>query len=135
MANYDTEIWKTEIENEVKLLDEMEAGTDEYKATIDGLTKLTDRVIELEKLQLQREQYQQSKFDKLNENSLRKEQLKKERNDSIISNIIKLAGIGVAYVAYNRAIDRELLFEEKGLTTTTIFGRETFKKLLNFKMW
>ena len=40
---------RTEIETEFEKLEGMEVGSDEYKTTVDGLTKLVDRAIEYEK--------------------------------------------------------------------------------------
>ena len=39
-----------EIQDEFKNLKEMELGTEEYKTTVDGLAKLVDRAIEIDKL-------------------------------------------------------------------------------------
>ena len=38
-----------EIESEIKCLEDIEMGSDEYKAGVDGVSKLIDRAIEIEK--------------------------------------------------------------------------------------
>ena len=43
-----------EIQNEFECLKKVPVGTDEYRTTVDGLTKLVDRAIELEKLDEER---------------------------------------------------------------------------------
>lgn len=45
------ELLKTQIESETEALDEMEVGSEQYKIAVDGITKLTDRVIEIDKLE------------------------------------------------------------------------------------
>ena len=43
-----------EIEEELSELSKMELGSDEYKATLDGVTKLIDREIEFKKIETNR---------------------------------------------------------------------------------
>ena len=128
MNKYDTKQWRDEIETQVKLLEEMEAGTDEYKVTVDGVTKLTDRVIELEKLNLQAEQLEKSKLDKLNEERLKAEQLAAEKKDRIISYVLKGAEIVIPLGVTIWGTFKTMEFEREG-TITTVFGREFFRKL------
>ena len=40
-----------EFNDEVKGLRGLQLGSDEYKATVDGVTKLADRIIEIEKIE------------------------------------------------------------------------------------
>jgi hypothetical protein len=128
MNKFDTTIWREEIKSEVELLKDMEAGTDEYKVTVDGLTKLTDRVIELEKLNLQIVSAAQTELNKLNEEKLKQEQLNAEKKDRIVSHILRGVEIIVPIGVTVWGTYKTMKFEKEG-TITTIFGREFFRKL------
>ena len=62
------ELLNSEIQDEFERLGEMEIGSESYKATVDGVTKLVDRAIELEKsdieLQEKRKQMREEKVDR-----------------------------------------------------------------------
>ena len=45
------ELLRGEIVDELIKLEEIEVGSDKYKTTVDGLTKLADRVIEMHKFE------------------------------------------------------------------------------------
>ena len=40
-----------EFESELEELSKMEVGTDTYRTTVDGVTKLADRIIEIDKIE------------------------------------------------------------------------------------
>lgn len=128
MKEFDTVAFEKELNSQVKLLDEMEAGTDEYKATVDGVAKLTDRLIELEKLELEKEAKERARVTEANEQQLKREQLAQEKRDRKISNLINIAGIAVPAALTIWGTFKTMEFEKEG-TVTTIFGREFFKKL------
>jgi uncharacterized membrane protein YdbT with pleckstrin-like domain len=74
-----------EIKDEFGRLQGIEVGTDEYKTTVDGLTKLVDRAIDIEKIDIETEDRNkkreeakaQAEFEK--ELKLREEQAAKEK--------------------------------------------------------
>ncbi|MBO5906197.1 MAG: hypothetical protein J6Q84_07255 [Kiritimatiellae bacterium] len=51
MDNEMRQLLRDEIQDEMKYLKEMSVGTDEYKVTVEGLVKLVDRAIEIDKLE------------------------------------------------------------------------------------
>lgn len=106
---------RDEVRNELDELKDMEKGSEEYKATVDGITKLVDRVIEIEKLAID----SQDKEDHRDE----------DRRDRIIKNFIAVAGIVVPSALTIWGTLKSFEFEEKG-AVTTIMGRGFINKLL-----
>lgn len=117
---------EVEIEDQFDKLSEMEKGSDEYKATVDSAIKLTDRMIELEKLEDERLDKEQSrKFD----SELKLSEVKEDRKDHIIKNCISVAGIVLPIIVTVWGTKTSLKFEEEGTITTSI-GRGFINKLL-----
>ena len=115
-----------EIENEFENLQCMDAGTEEYKVTVDGLTKLVDRAIEIDKLNNERKEKMEIRE---REETLQRTQIKEERIDRWVKNGIAIAGILIPSVITVWGTYRTLKFEEEG-TVTTIMGRGFINKLL-----
>ena len=120
---------------EKKLLDELEAefedlkdvpmGTEEYKISVDGLTKLVDRAIEINKLN--------SEFDARHdeheiEMEMKVKQFEEEKKDRKWKNGISVAGIVVPIVVTVWGTLKTLKFEETG-TVTTNAGRSFMNRL------
>ena len=117
---------EVEIEDQFDKLSEMEKGSDEYKATVDSAIKLTDRMIELEKLEDERLDKEQSrKFD----SELKLSEVKEDRKDRIIKNCISVVGIVLPIIVTVWGTKTSLKFEEEGTITTSI-GRGFINKLL-----
>lgn len=49
------QLLRKEIQEEIKNLEGVDKGSDSYKVMVDGITKLTDRLIDLEKNEVERE--------------------------------------------------------------------------------
>ena len=115
-----------EIENEFKLLGKMQPGTEEYKTTVDGLTKLVDRAIEIDKANNEnREKIELREFDE----QFRLIQTGSESRDRLIKNCIAIAGIVIPSVITIWGTVKSIEFEKEG-TITTIMGRGFINKLL-----
>lgn len=125
MSNIET-LLHEEIENEFEILGDMAVGSDEYETTVNGLTKLCDRAIELEKFKTEHEfkREQQSVED-----DLKIEQLKDEKRDRFVKNSLTAAGIIVPAAITIWGTIKSIKFEETG-TITTIMGRGFIQKLL-----
>lgn len=128
MATIET-LLKQEIEDEFDGLGHIELGSNEYKTTVDGLTKLVDRAIELEKLNIEDEKRLEAQKDKEFENELKIKQMESERKDQKAKNYIAVAGIVVPVVVTVWGTLKSFKFEETG-TVTTIMGRGFINKLL-----
>jgi hypothetical protein len=76
---------RNEIQEEIEALSNLEAGTDEHKSTIDGVTKLMDRFNEMEKLDIERldkaENRKAEKEKQQIETELKQKQMKDEQID------------------------------------------------------
>ena len=115
-----------EIQDEFKNLKEMELGTEEYKTTVDGLAKLVDRAIEIDKLNIAA----QDKIDSREiEVDLKQQQINDEKQDRKIRNGIAIAGIVIPTIVTVWGTFKSLKFEKEG-TVTTIMGRGFIQKLL-----
>jgi hypothetical protein len=109
------ELLHDEIKQEFDRLKEMEVGTDTYKTTVDGLTKLVDRAIEIDKVNIDHEQNEKARED--------------EKKDRFIRNVLTGLGIAVPTITTIWGTLKSFKFEETG-TVTTIMGRGFINKLL-----
>ena len=115
-----------EIQDEFKNLKEMELGTEEYKTTVDGLAKLVDRAIEIDKLNIDA----QDKIDSREiEVDLKQQQINDEKQDRKVRNGITIAGIVIPTIVTIWGTLKSFKFEKDG-TVTTIMGRGFIQKLL-----
>lgn len=105
-----------EIGAEFRYLNDRDPGTEEYKVTVDGLTKLMDRAIEMKKFDI--------------ENSDKKRQMEDERKDRFVKNVISIAGIIIPSLITIWGTVVSLKYDEKGVIPTTIIGRGFVNKLL-----
>lgn len=117
-----------EFESEVKALGKMELGSEEYESVINGVAKLADRIIEIEKSE------QEASFKNIshmNENEIKEAQLAAEKRDRIIRNAIEfvkvVGGFGLAAWAFVASMN----FEREG-TISTEGGRSSLRQMLKF---
>ena len=132
-----------EISNELNALGELEMGSEAYKTTVEGIAKLMDKKIEIEKLDRDEEakkkdyELESKKVDsdvaykaKSNEIEEKKlEQITNEKKDQIFKNGIAIASIVVPSLITIWGTFKTLKFEETG-TVTTIMGRGFVNKLI-----
>lgn len=104
-----------EIRHELEQLKDMEVGTDEHKTAVDGLTKLMDRAIEIDKVNIEHEHNEKARAD--------------ENKDRIVRHVLTALGIAVPTATAIWGTLKSFKFEETG-TVTTIFGRGWLNKLL-----
>lgn len=104
-----------EIKDELVKLGTMEAGTEPYKTTVDGVTKLLDRAIEM------------GKFD--SESEERKKQTKEEKIHRWVKVGLEVLGIVLPLGVTVWGTRKSIQFEKDG-TFTTIMGRGFINKLL-----
>ena len=141
------ELLREEIESELNGLDELELGSDSYKTTLDGLVKLTDRLVEIHKFEadkeekvekkeeakakaeLEREQFEETKAQAKIEQDFKTKQLEEEKKDRFIKNCIAVAGIVLPVAVTIWGTKRSFEFEKEG-TITTIMGRGFINKLI-----
>ena len=119
-------ILSEEIQSEFEELKKMELGTEEYKATVEGLTKLMDRAIEMEKIDIECQERVETRDI---ENDLKTKQMKDDQKDRLVRNSIAVAGIVIPSVITVWGTLKSLKFEEEG-TITTMVGRGFINKLI-----
>lgn len=115
----------TEIDEEFNKLASMEPGSEKYRTTVEGLTKLMDRAIEIEKIDMD---CKDKAATREGEMALKERQMRDERKDRIVKNIIGAAGVvlPLAVTIWGTAVS--LKFEETG-TVTTQAGRSFVQRL------
>ena len=116
-----------EISAEFGHLSNMEPGTEEYKVTVDGLTKLMDRAIEMKKFDIENSD---KKRQMEIENSDKKRQMEDEQKDRLVKNAISIAGVVIPSLITIWGTVVSLKYDEKGVIPTTIVGRGFISKLL-----
>lgn len=126
-----------EIDEEFEALSKIEVGSDTYRTTVDGITKLMDRAIELEKLN--KEQEEKAKTHKFEsdlkerqtefENGLKIRQMEEDKRDRLVKNCLAGAGIAIPALLTIWGTIKSIKFEETG-TITTLMGRGFIQKLL-----
>lgn len=114
MPNIET-LLHEEIRDKFEALNKMEAGTQEYEAGVNSVTKLMDRMIEIERLD--------------NEIRDKDETQKEEQKDRLIRNIISGASVVLPIFVTIWGTKKSFEFEKEG-TITTIMGRGFINKLL-----
>ena len=113
------------IVNELKNLKDTKGETDEYKATVECVTKLMDRSIEIMKLT----------FDQTNklsrqviDDKTKVKQDEEDRKDRLIKNCISIAGIVIPALITIWGTLKSLKFEQDG-TVTSMAGRAFVSRL------
>ena len=117
-----------EIQNEFEELKKIEVGSDKYKTAVDGLTKLMDRAIEIDKLNVSVEDRRDTRDV---DAELKQEQLEADVKDRKVRNAISLAGIIIPTAVTIWGTLKSLKFEETGTVTTNAgrnFMNQIFKK-------
>lgn len=117
-----------EFNNQLEEVGKMEVGTEKYKITMDGVTKLADRIIEIEKCEAESDIAEETRVN----NELSKaEELRIDKRDKIIRNVIEgvkvVGGFGLTAWAFVAAMN----FEKEGVLTTE-GGKAALRSLLKF---
>ena len=120
---------REEIESEFKELSTIAPGGEDYKIAVDGITKLMDRAIEMEKNEIDR----QDRIDaRDSENELKTKQMEDEKKDRFVKNL--LAGVGTigGLVVTIWGAKKAWKFEETGTVASPV-GRNFINKLISFR--
>lgn len=109
------------IETGFNELDKMVVGSEPYKITTEQLTKLSDRLIEVDKLELETET---QKADK----ELRAEQMKKDQIDRYLKHVLTAVSVLGGFALTFWGAKASWMFEETGTVTSTA-GRKFINNL------
>lgn len=124
-------ILEKEIRNEFLALEGQGVGTEEYKTSVEGVTKLLDRYIETKKINIeQQERIENREF----ENDLKLKQMKDDKIDRWVKNGLTGAGILLPLVVGSVGAILTFKFEEEGTITSSVGrGFTNFVNKLIFK--
>lgn len=117
---------EVEIQDQFERLRKTEFGTEQYKTGVDGLTKLIDRSIEIDKLS---HEFKKERENQKLDIEFKEKQMAKDKKSEMIHNVIAIAGIVLPLLVTIWGTNVSLKFEESG-TVTTIMGRGFINKLL-----
>lgn len=120
------QILREEILNELEELGKCQLGNDEYKTRVDGATKLIDRAIEIEKLNIEQENKEK---DRELDKTLKLQQMEEDRKDRKIKNVLTALGIGIPAGITVWGTLKTFAFE-KDENVTTLIGRGFINKLI-----
>ena len=114
-----------EFNDEISEVSKMEIGSKEHSAAVDSLTKLADRIIEIDKIDNEQEFKDRTQTD---EAYHKDEQLKVSKIDTVLKHAGNLLMVGAGLWVYSSSMK----YEEKGIIPTTDGGRSSIKQFLNF---
>lgn len=117
-----------EFNDEIERLGKMELGSEAYKVTADGVTKLADRIIKIEESEKDAEM---KNMDNSITNELKLQQMAEDRKDRIIKNCIEGTKVVGGFALATWAFVASMNFEKEG-TLTTEGGRTALRSLLRF---
>ena len=117
---------KEEIAAEFEALDEIEFGGEQHKLAVDSVSKLLDKLTDMERMELE---FQDKAAARDEENDIKLQAMKDEKRDRIIKNSLTLLSVGGSIVLAIWGTNKSIKFEETG-TITTIMGRGWIQKLL-----
>ncbi len=123
------ETLQMEIKSELEELNKMEVGSDEYKAAVEGIGKLADRYIELEKIDADCEKHKQD----LDEENLKwQRDHNQQKKEHKIDSMLKAAGIALPLAVTVWGAMKSWKFEETG-TVASEAGKNFMNALLKLK--
>lgn len=127
-----------EIQDQLTNLSKLEFNTDEYKSGIDGVSRLLDRNLAIEKEQaeqkLREEKFYFEKETREKELYLKEAELIQTKKDQRIKNLISGGSLIGSAALFVYGLRKTIKFEEVGTFTTT-FGKSMangFSKLISF---
>ena len=123
------QVLQDEIKDELQGLSTLELGSDKYKVTTDGIVKLMDKAIEMDKINRDQDERQANRNEDL---ELKYRQIEAEIRDRKVKNVITVVISGVGTVVTIWGTLKTLKFEEVG-TVTTMAGRNFINNLFKRK--
>lgn len=114
-----------EIVEEIGELNKIEVGSDSYRIATEGIAKLMDKAIEMDKISQEMEERRSNRNEDL---ELKTRQIEAEIRDRKVKNVITVAVSAVGTVVTIWGTLKTLKFEEVG-TITTMAGRNFINKI------
>lgn len=120
------DLLRTEVEENLKNMKDLELGSKEYDSAVDSTCKLMDRVIAIDK---NADDYDLKDKARETETDLKYDQIAKDKRNQMIQNGITVGSIVVSTAVTIWGTLASFKFEKEG-TVTTILGRQFIGKLL-----
>lgn len=122
------ELFESEIREEMSELNKMELGSDDYKATISGVTQLTDRLIKMSEVENEARKIENER------KRIETEQLKNadEQHDKKVKNRIAVGTLVASVLVPVGMGIVSLVTEEKGILNIAQAGKKFMDRCLNF---
>lgn len=120
---------REELEQEIGELGNLTLGSDEYKATVDGVSKLMDKLNDSNKIELDA---QERAAARESDEAIKMEQLKSEKKNRVVQALTTVAGIIIPVGVTIWGTLTTLKFEETGTVTTTA-GKKLTGRLFDKK--
>lgn len=119
---------EVEIADKMEELNSLKLGTDEYKTAVESITKVMDRLIEIDKLEVEATEKEEGRKD---DTRIKEAQLKEDKKHRWIDKAINVGTFVGMTVLTVWGTNKTLKFEETG-TVTTIAGKQHINKLFSF---
>ena len=119
-----------ELDDELKELSKLEVGSDKYKVAVDGVTKLSDRIITIqsnENAEIERRELAAKTAE------LQEAQLKIDKKDRIIKNLVTIGTFVGSVAVYGVAYLLSMGYESKGVFPTMDVSKDSLRNLMKIK--
>lgn len=120
-------LFNEEITRRLEELRDMQVGSDEYKAAVDNLTKLTDRAIEMEKVH---QDANEKVADRLMRNGQEFDRRQDEKKDRIVQYCLRGVEVAIPIALTVWGTITTLKYDKEGVLPTTLMGRGFINKLI-----
>lgn len=118
-----------EFNDQMNDLHKLEVGSDKYSLAVTGVTKLADKIIDLEKMEIEREEKIKDREAEIDLKSQQMEIDKRDKRNQNVVNFLKVVvPTGVGFVLGIISMKWEKLE-----TITSTAGRQAFKDIIRFK--
>lgn len=118
--NYEVELNEV-IAGQIKEMDRLEVGSEQYKIAVDGVCKLIDKSVEIRKVRI-------SKLERADEREDKLAQYYGDKKERRIQMFINIGGIIIPVIVTVWGTFKTFQFEKEG-TVTTILGRKFVQNL------
>ena len=118
-----------EFDSELGELGKIEVGCKEYQLAVDGVTKLADRIIEIDKLESDNAMKERVQ---MYEHELKEQQINDEKKDRFVKNLLTGVGTIGGLVVTIWGAKKAWKFEETGTVASPV-GRSFINKLISFR--
>lgn len=116
-----------EIASQMEELKHLEVGSAQYETAVNGISKLFDKALEIDKLEAET----RYKYDVLDEETdMKRKQLEADKHDRKIKNLLTGLGIGIPAGISVWGTLKSIEFEKFG-SITTLAGKTHLNKVLN----